>query len=275
MTNPAVKLQSQLRIGAVNYLNSKPLVYRLAERTPACKLLFDLPSRLADSLAAGRLDVALVPVVEYFSDPAYRLVSDACVASGGPVRSVKVYFRRPPAEVRTLALDEGSRTSASLARVLLKERFGIEPERSPLPLGMGANSVNADAVLLIGDRAMLSPAEAFVETWDLATEWRKQTGLPFVFACWVARPDVPATDASIAEVAGQLAAARDAGAKHLPEIAAEHGPPIGISADAALDYLKRNLHFRLGADERRSLDLFRQQVAQLGIVPPVATATNP
>ncbi|MEN1681861.1 MAG: MqnA/MqnD/SBP family protein, partial [Planctomycetota bacterium] len=144
-----------LRIGAVNYLNSKPLVHGLAERLPACRVLFDLPSRLADSLAAGRLDVALIPVKEYFAGEGYRVVSDACVASHGPVRSVKVFFRRPPAEVRTLALDEGSRTSAALARVLLARRLGVRPATAPLAIGDSTGDTAADAVLLIGDRAML------------------------------------------------------------------------------------------------------------------------
>ncbi len=108
-----------MRIGAVNYLNSKPLVYGFEQSAPGLRLLYDLPSRLADSLAAGRLDVALVTSVEWLRQPGHVIVSDACVACRGPVLSVKLYFRVPPTEVRTLALDEGSRTSAALAQILL------------------------------------------------------------------------------------------------------------------------------------------------------------
>src|SRR5687768_5226721 len=125
-----------MRIGAVSYLNTKPLVYGLAELAPHAHLVFDLPSRLADQLAAGTLDVALIPSIEFFQDPSYTIISDACIGARGPVLSVKLLFRKPPAQVRTLALDEGSRTSAALARVLLKERFDIEPARQPFPLGM-------------------------------------------------------------------------------------------------------------------------------------------
>ena len=89
-----------MRIGAVNYLNSKPLVYGLEALAPDVRLTFDLPSRLADSLAAGRLDVALVPSVEFFRSPGSSIVSDACVACRGPVLSVKLHFRVPPVEVR-------------------------------------------------------------------------------------------------------------------------------------------------------------------------------
>src|SRR4051812_1428130 len=101
-------MRSIMRIGAVNYLNSKPLVYDLPALAPQATVTYDLPSRLADSLAAGRLDVALVPSVEFFRAPRHRIVSNACVACRGPVLSVKVQFRVPPKEVRRLALDEGS-----------------------------------------------------------------------------------------------------------------------------------------------------------------------
>src|SRR5436190_19951708 len=120
-----------MRIGAVSYLNTKPLVYRLAELAPQHELVFDLPSRLADDLAAGRLDVALIPSVEFFKNPTYTIVSDACIACRGPVRSVKLFSRVPLSDVRTLALDEWSRTSATLVRILLRERFGIEPKFLP------------------------------------------------------------------------------------------------------------------------------------------------
>lgn len=250
-----------MNIGAVNYLNSKPLVYGLAERARGCRVLFDLPSRLADSLAAGRLDVALIPVVEALANPDYRIVSNACVASAGPVRSVKVYFRCPPSSVASLALDEGSRTSAVLARVLLSRRFGLKPELLPLPIGMSADEVDADAVLLIGDRAMLAPREPFVETWDLATEWRRWTGLPFVFACWVARHGVDAT-----EIEGALAGSRDAGLAAIDQIAAQ-APAIGVSAESAAEYLTKNLHFTLGQLERESLNRFRHECTSLGLLP--------
>src|SRR5215471_3844498 len=110
-----------MRIGAVNYLNSKPLVYGLQNASEGVRLLFDLPSRLAESLAAGRLDVALIPSVEFFRAPGYVILSDACVACRGSVRSVKLHCRVSPREVKRVALDEGSRTSAALALILLQE----------------------------------------------------------------------------------------------------------------------------------------------------------
>src|SRR5262245_47306094 len=109
----------KLRVGAVHYLNTKPLVYGLAELAPNVELVYDVPSRLADRLARRTLDVALIPSIEFFADPGYTIVSDACIACRGPVLSVKLFSRRPLVEIRTLALDEGSRTSIALARILL------------------------------------------------------------------------------------------------------------------------------------------------------------
>ena len=162
---------ARLRVGAVNYLNTKPLVYRLDRLAPQADVVFDLPSRLADRLAAGSLDVALIPSVEFFQNPDYRIVSDACIACRGPVLSVKLFSRVPAERIATLALDEGSRTSAALVRILLRERFGIEPQLQPLPIGEGLESSDADAVLLIGDRAMHSPPGRFAEVWDLGDAW--------------------------------------------------------------------------------------------------------
>src|SRR5579872_4430858 len=157
-------ISTPLRIGAVNYLNSKPLIEGLAELAPEAELILDYPSCLADRLSARTLDVALVPSIACLLAPNYEVVSDACVAARGQVLSVKLFFRTQPAAVRRLALDEGSRTSAALARILLGERYGVFPELEPLPLNQSTAGIDADAVLLIGDRAIDSPAEAFTLT---------------------------------------------------------------------------------------------------------------
>lgn len=273
-----------LRFGGVNYLNSRPLVHhfdeqagRLANGEPAlagARLYRDLPSRLADSLAAGRLDVALVPSFEALANPAWRVVSDACVAADGPVSSVKAYFRRPPAEVQTLALDEGSRTSAALCRLLLLRRHGVEPQRASLPIGCGLGDSTADAVLVIGDRAMLEPPASvrgeFVAEWDLAEEWRRDTGLPFVFAVWAARPQVDQ-----AAVAALLEAARDDGLLAFSQIARSEAPALGLTVEHAERYLRQNLRFTLGPRERRGLEEFREQCREAGLLPHTNELTHP
>lgn len=259
--------QSKIRIGAVSYLNTKPLVYGLAERLPQAEITYEVPSRLADNLARGELDVALIPSVEFFQHPDYEIVSDACIGCRGPVWSVKLFSRVPPEKIRTLALDEGSRTSVALIRILLRERFGLSPELVPLPISDGASFAPAgsDAMLLIGDRAIHSPPGQWNAVWDLGEEWNRWAELPFVFAMWTARPGLD--PALLAEVDAALRAARDDGLAHLPEIAEREAAPIGLTARECLSYLRDNLHFYLGQREQSGLDLFYRHAAALGLAP--------
>src|SRR5436305_3097435 len=127
-------MEKPIRIGAVNYLNTKPLICDLEELAPEAELLLDVPSRLADLLAEERLDVALIPAIEYFRAGSYAVVPDIAIATRGPVLSVTLFSRVPWQQVRRVALDEGSRTSAALAQVLLRQRDGVRAEVIPLPL---------------------------------------------------------------------------------------------------------------------------------------------
>src|SRR5919202_7085661 len=142
-------MDSPIRIGAVNYLNTKPLICDLELLAPEAELVLDLPSRLADRLAAGQLDVALIPVIEYFRAGSYSVVPGVAIATRGPVLSVTLFSRVPWPAIRRVALDEGSRTSSTLTQVLLHKRYDIRPEIAPLPIDADADAVDADAVLLI------------------------------------------------------------------------------------------------------------------------------
>lgn len=261
-TGKRMESAARIRVGAVQYLNTRPLVHDLPALAPQIDLYYDLPSRLADRLAAGELDVALIPSVEFFQRRDYVIVSDACIACRGPVWSVKLFFRVPPQQVRTLALDEGSRTSAALARVLLAERYAIYPELSPLPLGAGLRETQADAVLLIGDRAMHAPAAEWADVWDLGDEWRRWTQLPFVFAMWVARAGTP-----LESVEAALSASRDRGVEALEQIAAVEAPRLGLSRPECLGYLRDHLYFYLGEREWAGLELFYRRTVALGLAP--------
>lgn len=248
------------RLGAVQYLNTKPLVYGLAGR--GVSVDFDLPSRLADRLSEGLLDVALIPSIELFRGVGYRVVSDACIGCRGPVMSVKLYFRTQPGRVARLAVDEGSRTSATLARVLLAERHGVVPEIEVLPIGAGLADTSADAVLLIGDRAIGSQPGSFQLIWDLGDEWCRWTGLPFVFAVWAARPGIDTSG-----IQRVLAAARDAGRANLASIAAAEAASHGLTVPQCLSYLRDNLHYDLGTRERAALIRFYRHAEALALAP--------
>ncbi len=246
------------QVGAVSYLNSKPLIEGLEKVLPAENLHLDYPSRLADDLSGGKLDVALIPSVEYFYRDDYKIISDACVATHGPVLSVKLYARVPWGEVRTLALDEGSRTSVALSRVLLAERYGVEPELSPLTLTQSISDTSCDAILLIGDRAIHAPDEKFVAIWDLGEEWVNWTGFPFVFAMWVAQNSL-----NCERIGPLLSEARNQGIANLQGIAQRESRQLKMTESSAHTYLKKNLHFQMGSAEKRGLELFQQLVSGL------------
>lgn len=260
--SPRKAKSMSVSIGAVSYLNTKPLIYGLQQQLPDCQLRLDLPSRLAVELAAGRLDVALIPSVEFLRGRQFSIVSDACIACRGPVRSVRVLFRQPPQRVRSLALDEGSRTSAVLAQVLLARRYSVRPSLQTFKIDAAVDSVQSDAVLMIGDRAMKIDTSAYVADWDLGEEWARETGLPFVFAMWVAAgAQVPA------EISQALQRARDAGLAHIDSIVAAEAPRYGLTATDCRAYFLNQLHFTLGPRELAGLDLFRQWAIDLQLLP--------
>ena len=256
-----------LRVGAVSYLNTRPLIYGLRERLQGLGVLsLNLPSRLADDLATGRLDVALIPSIEFLRgiDRGYRVISDAAITCHGPVWSVRLLSRVPISQIRSLALDEGSRTSAALVQVLLKELHGLSPQIVPLRIEQVPESVVADAVLLIGDRAMHPPTDVFEEIWDLGERWCDGTGLPFVFAMWVARTELANSDA----LKQTLKAARDDGLRHLEKIAKHEAGAHGLTIPALHRYFDQNLHFQLGSREWDGLELFRSKATRQGLLNP-------
>lgn len=254
--------KEKVRVGAVTYLNARPLVFSLDRIAPQVEIVFDLPSRLADLLAAGVLDVAMIPSIEYARHSGYAIISDACIACDGPVRSVKLYSRVPIERLRTLALDEGSRTSAALALILLREQFGVRPETRPLPIGASTDDSSADAMVLIGDRGMLPTDGDFACEWDLGEQWRRWTGLPFVFAMWIARPA-----GDLSGLGAILSAARDDGVTRFEEIARHVAPTIGVPEADCLSYLRDHLTFQLGARQRQGLERFYALAGRHGLAP--------
>ena len=205
----------RLRVGAVSYLNTKPLIYRFAEFARVCRIDSGCTESIGRS--AGRrasLDVALIPSIEAFQNPGYAIVSDACIACRGPVLSVKLLSRVPIPAIRSLALDEGSRTSVALVRILLHQRHGLTPSVEPLPIGRGLDAIeemNTDAMLVIGDRAIHSLRTGVVDQWDLGEEWCRWTGLPFVFAMWTARRNVDTRELEASAGTGTRCGGREPG----------------------------------------------------------------
>ncbi len=257
------RLAMPVRIGAVSYLNTKPLIFGLRERLPGCELILDLPSRLADQLIEGKLDIALIPSIAYFKGgDELAIVSDACIACRGPVRSVQLLLRRPPTMIKTLALDEGSRTSAVLARVLLSQLWNVHPTLIPLPIDMDYEGHHADAILVIGDRAMNVDRSRYQECWDLGELWNRWSELPFVFAMWIARKS-DCHRPEIQQAAIALQASRDAGLANVGRIAEEQSGNYNLTIDDCVTYFTQQLHFVLGTQEIAGLELFRSYADRL------------
>lgn len=254
------KLNQPIRVGAVAYLNTKPLIHELERLEPSVELILDLPSQLADALAEGRLDVALIPVIEYFRASNYTIVPDVSIASRGPVLSVTLFSRVSWEQIRRVALDEGSRTSAALTQILLRERYQIHPDVVPLPINQSAESVDADAVLLIGDRAMKACLPGFVHAFDLGQEWHNWTGLPFVYAVWAVRQGV-----DLGPVASALVRAKQLGLRNVGQIAYEEAPKLGLDAGFCRRYLGTIIHYDLGPRELDGLRRYAELAAALGL----------
>jgi chorismate dehydratase len=174
-----------LRVGVVSFLNARPLIDGL-ETDRDLQLLFDVPSRLADRLASGELDVALVPVIDVLrSEGRLVRVSDACIGCDGETMTVRVFSQIPPHRMARLWCDPDSHTSIELARVLWREVYGVELSLEPLRREQPLDGL--EAVLLIGDKVVDPRRAGFAYEVDLGGAWRSHTGLPFVFAVWAVR----------------------------------------------------------------------------------------
>lgn len=249
-----------IRVGAVNYLNARPLIHDLESNAPDIQLSLEVPSKLADQLAAGELDVGLIPVIEYFRAGNYTVVPGISIASRGPVLSVTLFSRKPWREIGRIALDEGSRTSAALAQVLLAKRYRIQPERVPLLLDRRAEDADADAVLLIGDRAMHACLPGFTYAYDLGQEWHDWSGLPFVYAFWAVRSGV-----DLGDVEDEMHKAKERGLAEVGAIAQREAQRLGLDAGFCRRYLNHIIQYDFGPREQAGLQRFYTLACELGL----------
>jgi chorismate dehydratase len=176
------------------------------------------------------------------------------------VLSVTLFSRVPWTGIRKLALDIGSRTSAALAQILLRKRYGIEPALAPLPLDQPAEGIDADAVLLIGDRAMRACLPGFDHAYDLGADWQDWTGLPFVYAFWAVGPGV-----DLGPVEEALHEAKRRGKEEVGRIAHREAAELGLDAGFCRRYLSNIIHFDLGPREQAGLHHFYMLACELGL----------
>lgn len=244
----------KIKVGMVNYLNTKPLLYGL-ERKPICdqiELIGDYPAKVAQLLIDNEIDLGLIPVAILPTLPEYHIVGDYCIGTQGEIASVAMFSEVPMNEIKKVYLDYQSRTSVALLRYLMKEYWGINPEI--------VGTVNDDylkeitgttAGLVIGDRA-LEQRKISTFIYDLGSEWRAITGLPFVFAAWVSTKKLPAEFIQLFNEANAL------GLKHIDEIVAAN--PFEVYDLAK--YYSFHLSYNLDDMKRKGMAHFLQVIAE-------------
>ena len=252
-------MSAPVRVSAVSFLNARPLVHGLEAERALFDIEFDLPSACAERLHAGEVDLGLIPSFEYLRGD-YRLVPGVAIGSDGPILSVAIFTRVPMGQVRRLALDTSSRTSAALTRILCAKRWQVAPEFVPALPSLGDMLETADAALIIGDPALaIDPLPRGIEKIDLGLAWQELTGLPFVYAAWAGRPGV-----LTARHVEALAAARDRGVEAVDTLAFEAAGGDPVRAGTFASYLRHNLRYTFGPREQAGLERFHALAAEVG-----------
>jgi chorismate dehydratase len=242
------------RIAASSYLNTAPLIWSFIQgsQADAVELFTDTaPARCAEMLERGEVDAALVPVIEYQRIGDIAIIPDVCVGSKTAVRSVVLVSRKNNLKkIECVALDESSRTSAALVKIIFREFLRFEPQWKTAAPDLKSMLAHADAALIIGDPAMKISRDQF-HVFDLASLWHEFTGLGFVFAMWMARKDSVEKIRSI-----DFAAARDEGLANLHRVAADYPHPIELSNDDIKQYLTGNIVFHVDEEMRKGLTTY-------------------
>lgn len=256
----------EIRIAASTYLNSAPLVYGFVHGSLRLECAFTgdaAPSKCADLLGSGRVEAALIPSIEYRRICGLRAVPGVSVASKTSVRSVLLISRKQISEISTVALDTSSRTSATLVRILLERFYHLKPTYSSYHPSLEQMLEEHDAALLIGDPAMTSDKTGCY-VYDLASEWRKATGLPFVFALWAVGANVPRDKAK--RIAEMCLESKEEGLMAREAIAAEYSQRLGLDADFLKRYITENIDYNLDAENLEGLRHFYQIAYECGLL---------
>jgi chorismate dehydratase len=238
----------KIKVGAVTYLNTKPLIYGMQQESflKDHELVLDYPAKLAEMLKQGELDVALVPVALLPELPEYHIVSDYCIASDHEVASVCLFSEKPLTEIKKVYLDYQSKTSVALLKILFREHWKQEVEFMSASDESYIDKIQEDtAGLIIGDRA-LQFRERFAYRYDLATAWREMTGLPFVFAVWVSVREMEK------EWMRRFNISNAQGVNNIDAIIHQ----LSGQHTYAFSYFKKNISFLLDAEFRRGMDKY-------------------
>jgi chorismate dehydratase len=244
-----------IKISAVSYTNTKPFLYGIQNTDIHNKidLSLDMPSDCAQKLIDDVVDIGLIPVAATLSMPHWEIVSDYCIGASGPVNSVFIFSNIDIKDIKTIQLDPESRSSNNLAKVLLKNYWKVNPEQITNAADYTVSADESTAFVQIGDRTF-GKKEQFKYVYDLAEEWQKFTGLPFVFAAWIANKPIPAD--FIKDFNQSLKFGLDHRAELIKTLPSR--PDFDLE-----DYLMHRLDFTLTDDKRKALYLFLDYIKAL------------
>ena len=251
------------RLAASSYLNSAPLIWSFTRgaKRGEVSLSDAVPSRCADLLAQGAVEAALVPVIEYQRIDGIHLAPAVCVGSKERVRSVVLVTQSDDLKtVRSVALDESSRTSATLIRIIFREFVGKEPAWQTAVPDLQRMLNENDGALIIGDPGMTFSREGYY-VWDLASLWRQYTSLGFVFAMWMIRDD-----ASGAALGLDFKAARDEGLASISEIVDHYERLLELSHADIVEYLMENISFTPDESMEEGMRLYFELARRHGLI---------
>jgi len=254
-------MSAKPRVSVVKYLNTVPLVWGMlrGEQQGKFELSFTTPASCADAVRSGEADVGIIPSIEYQRMDDAEIVGGVSIASKDRVRSVLLLSKAPIERIRTVALDNSSRTSVALLDILLRRFYGRTVDSIPLAPNPDEMLKRADAALVIGDPALAYDGQV-AEVYDLAAEWKKFTGVPFVFALWVGR-----AGAKLAELRKDFEESRDFGLARVDEIAEEFAPKYGFEPHQVKVYLTQNIDYTLDEENQKGLRLFYELARETGI----------
>jgi chorismate dehydratase len=270
----------RLRVSAISFLNTAPLMWDFEHGRPPnggpsaaglagdFEVSYTVPAQCAEELREGTADIGIIPAITYATIPDLVILPDAAIAAKGPVRSILLVSKVPREDVRTVAADTSSRSSVALAQVLFAKFWGgprrltaMEPRLEEM---LGA----CDAGLLIGDPALTVDRTRY-HVLDLAEEWNRLTGRPFVFAFWAARLAALPEARKELDIAGVFRQSRDHGLEpqSVAQIARQWAPRVGLSEAEVTTYLTRHVHYTLDAECLQGLELFFQYAVECGVTP--------
>lgn len=244
-------MSQNIKITAVSYLNTIPFVYGLQQTNikEQIELSLDYPAECARKVISGECDLGLIPVAAIPSIPLYNIVSDFCIGADGPVRTVVLMSNTPIDNIERIYLDYQSRTSVVLAKVLAHNLWNINPDWSPFTPEYTINDIDPyDGLVIIGDKVFEHESK-FKYKYDLSVEWRQLTGLPFVFAAWVANKPIESM------FINSFNEALLAGVNSI-EKSIDMYPPSKLTKIEAGYYLRNNISFDFNDEKRKALKLF-------------------